>query len=383
MSELDLQDRIPAALWELVKAVNSARYYGLDHPSVGAYARVAYREISGVLAAVPSVTLFIVADRLVIEGRSSPSPAPFIGRFIDLLRNKGIERLSFHRGVTAEELGAFIVRLAVKDRGPVRSSPGIRLGKVEFQGPDGPPPNGPSPVEDGIVEAAGRLGSLGDVELERIREMYEIAERRKRLDVGSLDGIVKRFIGILLADFNPISLLASVKGAHEYTFTHVVNVGILTIVQAKNLGFSGRVLHEIGVASMLHDVGKIFIPDDILSKPGRLSAAERAVIETHTIKGGRYLLEQEGIPTIAVLAALEHHRKFDGSGYPVLRSGWRPNLISQMISISDVYDALRSVRSYSRAKPRDEILRILADDKGEAFNPRLVGNFLALVAGTI
>ena len=90
----------------------------------------------------------------------------------------------------------------------------------------------------------------------------------------------------------------------------------LRLIQAEKLGFSGRHLYDIGMASLLHDVGKTFIPDEILRKPGALTPIERSIVETHPIKGGRYLMEVVGIPKIAVLAALEHHLRFDGKGYP-------------------------------------------------------------------
>jgi HD-GYP domain-containing protein (c-di-GMP phosphodiesterase class II) len=206
-------------------------------------------------------------------------------------------------------------------------------------------------------------------------------ERRKRIDVRGVDDMVRRFITGFLSHISPISLLASVKLAHEYTFTHAVNVGILTIIQARSLGFFGRALHEIGVASMLHDVGKIFVPDEILSKPGRLTAEERAVVETHPVKGARYLMTLDGIPKLAVLAAIEHHRRFDGSGYPAINPQWKPNIVGQMIAIADVFDALRSRRAYSEPKPMEVILDILKKDSGVAFNPHLVNSFLQLISG--
>jgi HD-GYP domain-containing protein (c-di-GMP phosphodiesterase class II) len=110
-----------------------------------------------------------------------------------------------------------------------------------------------------------------------------------------------------------------------------------------------------------------------------LTKVERTVIETHTIKGGRYLLDQEGIPIVAALAAFEHHLKFDGSGYPFVKSDWKPSLVSQMIAIADVFDALRSKRSYGEPRTPAEILSIFSGDRGIAFHPLLLDNFLALI----
>jgi HD-GYP domain-containing protein (c-di-GMP phosphodiesterase class II) len=166
---------------------------------------------------------------------------------------------------------------------------------------------------------------------------------------------------------------------HEYTFTHVTNVCILTMSQAENLGFRGEQLHSIGVASLLHDVGKIFISDEILSKPGALTPEERRSIETHTVKGARYLMGIDGIPKLAVLAALEHHQKYDGRGYPSIKGGWTPNITSQMISIADVFDAMRSKRSYQDSIPQAKIESVLIKESGTAFNPVLVDRFLKMI----
>jgi HD-GYP domain-containing protein (c-di-GMP phosphodiesterase class II) len=149
---------------------------------------------------------------------------------------------------------------------------------------------------------------------------------------------------------------------------------------AENLGFTGEHLHQIGVASLLHDIGKIFIPDEILSKPGMLTPEERRTIETHTVKGARYLMGIEGIPKLAVLAALEHHQKFDGNGYPSIKGGWTPNIASQLICVADVFDAMRSRRSYQEPKPLEMIIGVLSKGKGASFNPMVVDRFLKMIA---
>ena len=174
-------------------------------------------------------------------------------------------------------------------------------------------------------------------------------------------------------------MLANLKGADQYTFTHVVNVCLLTMAQAEVLGISGCKLFDVGIAAVLHDVGKLFVPDDILNKPGKLTKEERSIIETHSISGARYILKLSNVPELAILGALEHHIRYDGSGYPYINSHWRPHLISQMIAIADIYDAMRSRRPYQDPKPEKLILNILKKEKGIAFNPHLVDNFLSLL----
>jgi HD-GYP domain-containing protein (c-di-GMP phosphodiesterase class II) len=386
MRESDSDERLLRIISLLTSAISNTRLYSFDHPYVGQYAETAFVEIKELLQIAKSITFFLVGDHIVIKDRPLSSSAPFVDKFVSILKEKGVECVTFDGWLPKTELLDFIVGLAAKSGVPLRSSSCIRLGKVELRiDADAQSSAGAGAGAAGSVEkaqVAAQFSGHGSTELDRMRELYSMVERRKRIDLRGVDEMVRRFITGFLAHISPISLLASVKLAHEYTFTHAVNVGILTIVQARNLGFSGRALHEIGVASMLHDVGKIFVPDEILSKPGKLTPEERAVIETHPVKGARYLMTLDGIPKLAVLAAIEHHRRFDGSGYPVINPQWRPNIVGQMIAIADVFDALRSRRSYSEPKPMGVILDLLKKDSGIAFNPHLLNSFVRLISGS-
>ncbi len=380
MSESDSHERLTRIISQLISAINNTRLYSHDHPYVGQYTESAYDEISDLLRLIKSMTFFIVGDHIVIKDRPLSTSSQFVTKFISILKEKGIERVTFNQGLTKPELSDFILSIAIKSGVPVRSSPSIRLGKVELHITPHSKELEAAVASFEMAELAKKLAGDAELEVDKIKELYFAVEHRKQIDVRGVDEIVKRFVTGFLSNINPISLLASVKQVNEYTFTHAVNVGILTIIQARHLGFSGRVLHEIGVASILHDVGKIFIPDEILSKPGRLTPEERCVIETHPVKGGRYLMSLDGVPKVAVLAAMEHHCKYDGTGYPFVNPEWKPNIVGQMISIADVFDALRSRRSYSEPKPIEVIIDILNKERGVAFNPILVDNFLRLIA---
>jgi response regulator RpfG family c-di-GMP phosphodiesterase len=155
-----------------------------------------------------------------------------------------------------------------------------------------------------------------------------------------------------------------------------VNVCILTMSLAESLGFSGSHLRDIGTAAVLHDIGKTLISEEILLKKGPLDSDERAVMENHPLQGVRQLMKIKGLPKLALTVALEHHIKYDGSGYPHIKGPWQPNIVSQMISIADVFDALRTKRPYREAMPPDEVERILRLGSGVSFNPFLLEHFL-------
>jgi putative nucleotidyltransferase with HDIG domain len=190
---------------------------------------------------------------------------------------------------------------------------------------------------------------------------------------------LSKFMSELQRNISPIYLLGTVKSFHEYTYTHLINVGILTMSLAGEMGFNGSQLLEVGIAALLHDVGKSFIPDEILNKTGVLSQEERAIIETHSLRGGLHLMKLVGIPKIVILSAIEHHQKYDGTGYPFIKPGWKPNIVAQMISITDVFDALRSRRSYNEPKTLKVIEDILRKEKGTTFNPVLVDMFIKMI----
>jgi len=297
--------------------------------------------------------------------------------------------MTFATGLTKPELQSLINDLASSDTVSVRSTPSIKLGKVELRvkKDDEGGADALSALAEGAAvslpgvsqEALQKLLALTGSELDALKELYLSVRKHKKIDVRGVDEMVKGFIHGFRREINPLSLLASLKSVHEYTFTHVTNVCILAMGQAETLGFNGEHLHQIGVASLLHDVGKVFIPEEILNKPGKLSQDERKIIETHTVKGARYLMGIEGIPKLAVLSAMEHHLKYDGSGYPSIKGGWRPNIVSQLISVADVFDAMRSKRSYQGALPMQKIAEVLNNGKGTSFNPQLVDHFFRLI----
>jgi HD-GYP domain-containing protein (c-di-GMP phosphodiesterase class II) len=150
---------------------------------------------------------------------------------------------------------------------------------------------------------------------------------------------------------------------------------------ADTLGLKDEAVQEIGIAALLHDVGKLLIPQEILHKPGALSTEEFGTIMRHPLYGAAYLARVEGLTRLAVLVALEHHRKYDTSGYPVLRgSGRRQHAASQIVALADFYDALRSHRPYRRSLQTSEVLGIMQKESGTGFNPGLLRSFTLLMA---
>jgi HD-GYP domain-containing protein (c-di-GMP phosphodiesterase class II) len=376
-------DRITALL---TAAISNARLYAYNHPQVHRYFQAAHKALSSLLTELTEITLLVIDNDLVVNDQTMNAKGRHIEQLVTRLRRKGISRISFGPPLRANDLTAFILELAKAEGEAVHSRPGIQLGQVEVRRPatDG----GAKAIEgarSGRVvdeEMLETIASLRDVKLDELKAIYHLTRRNEKFDIRGIDEMIKTFIGGFSRGINPLRLLADIKSADEYTFTHVVNVCILTMGQAEALGFKGRHLYDIGIASVLHDVGKQFIPDEIINKPGKLTPEERIIIETHTIKGAQYLLGLEKIPKLAVLGALEHHIRYDGSGYPAIAGDWQPNIASQMIAVADMFDALRSRRPYQEPKPQELILKIMREESGTCFNPLLVDNFIRMITRT-
>lgn len=379
MAEIDVHEEMAKIVAQLTAAVTNIGLYSASHPQVGQYVDKTHAALTGLLQANPEVTIMLVGNDLVAAGRPLPSDSAYVANFIRILRRRSVERVTFVAGLPRAELFAFINDLTTRDAASIKTTSFIKLGKVELRVKQAGGEQHGWGGDDVSPEVIEELVALSTSELDELKDVYLRIKKHKQIDVKSVDEVVKRFIKGFREEANPLRLLASLKSSHEYTFTHVVNVGILTMAQAESVGFTGEHLHQIGVASFLHDIGKLFVPEEIMNKKGKLSQDERMIIETHTTKGARYLMGTEGIPKLAVLAALEHHLKFDGTGYPSMKGGWTPNIASQMISVADVFDAMRSRRSYQEPQPMSKIEEILKGGAGKAFNPTLVENFYRLI----
>ncbi len=358
-------------------AVSNTRLYAADHPQVARYLKRAHGQLRQVLASQSDITFVIVDDDVVVDNQALTSKTPQLAQFVQMLNQCAIERLTFSPHVTLEELVQVVGDLASSDQEVFRSTPGITLGKVRVQiKPD------PGRFEAALTpEARQRLKDLALLQqrsLDDLKDLYHQMQSCREISTFGLAEMVRGFLEGMLRNVNPLKMLASLKSSDEYTFTHAINVCILTMAQAESLGITGRILHDIGIAAAMHDAGKIFVSDDILNKPDKLTDEEWRHMRSHAAQGAQYILRQEGIPKLAFLAALEHHIRYDGAGYPDLGKTWRPNIVSQMIAIADVFDAMRSRRPYKEPKPDVQIMKILEEESGRAFNPELVQNFLRL-----
>ncbi len=154
--------------------------------------------------------------------------------------------------------------------------------------------------------------------------------------------------------------LTALKRYDNYTFTHMVNVSVLAMAQARSLNLEGPLLREFGFAALMHDIGKVQTPQEVLNKPDKLTKEEFDIMKRHVVDGAHILRRTPEMPALAPIVAFEHHLRQDLSGYPENIGHRKLNLCTQIVSIADVYDALRSNRVYREGLPSDRIRAIMA-----------------------
>lgn len=210
-------------------------------------------------------------------------------------------------------------------------------------------------------------GILSDVRLGRQVALDDVAPSVERMTRSILNNN-----GALLA-------LCRIKDKDNYTFQHSVSVGALMVTFCNALKMNGDVIHQAGIGGMLHDIGKMRIPDEILNKPDRLTEREFSVMKCHVLESKAILMRSPGISETAITVAVQHHERHDGSGYPAGLKGNQISQLGQMAAIVDVYDALTSDRCYHRGISPTDALRKIYEWSKFHFNPALVQSFMRTI----
>ncbi len=184
------------------------------------------------------------------------------------------------------------------------------------------------------------------------------------------------FIGSL--DRNPHALpsMSRIRRRDPYELTHGVNVAVISLLFGRHLGLGVVDLQHLGAAALLHDLGKVRLPRDIRSKRGRLAPGEFEAVKRHPLLGCQLLKQDRGLLAAALKAVLDHHEKFDGSGYPRGVSGDEINPLARIITLADIYDALTSERGYGRPLMPNQAMSVIYEMRASTFHPEYAERFI-------
>jgi HD-GYP domain-containing protein (c-di-GMP phosphodiesterase class II) len=173
--------------------------------------------------------------------------------------------------------------------------------------------------------------------------------------------------------------LLPLREMKEYGAVHALNVSMLAMATAEQLGYTANTILEIGLAGLLMDIGMVRVPVEVIGKSEQISASERELIRRHPIEGARIIVEAESSLELAAVVAYEHHIRVDGGGYPMLRYPRLPHRITRLAQVCDSYHALSSPRPFRERWPDDIIFSFFNQKTGSDFDAEMVSALIAVL----
>jgi len=253
---------------------------------------------------------------------------------------------------------------------------------------------GPTPIRFGAIGVRGSTeqrpaevvtvddASLLDlnVEVDALQWVHDEVSERAQIPLLEAESIVRSLSVAMHGDSQMLLPLLTLKEFDQYTTTHALNVSVLSMGLAEFMGLSPREVRSYGVAGMLHDLGKVRVPKDILTKPGKLTPEEWALMRSHTVEGAKLILQSDQNLDVAALVAFEHHIMINGGGYPDRHYRCDCHKASALVHVCDVYDALRTKRPYRDAWEPAATLAYIEKGIGSEFDPDVAKAFIAMMA---
>jgi putative nucleotidyltransferase with HDIG domain len=295
------------------------------------------------------------------------------------LSNAGVQRLEFQRGTTVEEFELFLEEVLARlmlqaidssTRSPEKRST-IKFGAIGVKGTDEVVPLESVPV----AKATYSLGA----EAETVQWMHREVQERGSLPLLEAESVVRSLSLAMHGDRQMVMPLLQMKEFDQYTTTHSLNVSVLTMGLAEWLGMGPKDVRAFGVAGLLHDLGKVRVPKDVLNKPGKLSDEEWILMRRHPVDGAKIIYESDRDLDLAAAVAYEHHIMIDGNGYPRRHFERGVHSASKLVHVCDVYDALRTVRPYRESWEAERALKHIEKQAGPDFDLEAATAFCAMM----
>jgi putative nucleotidyltransferase with HDIG domain len=357
----------------VAQALAAMALYRDGHPARERAVDVAYQQLHDLQSDTPRPLFTFLGDEVVFG--HMPLRELKAWDWGQRLAQAGIQRLEFEDQVGREDFEGFLEEVlarltlsAISTEARQMRRSNIRFGAVGLKGE---PEIAHEPLPTATISF-----SLSE-EVDTVRWLQREVQNGGDLHLAEAEAVVRSLaVAMHAGEARRIMMpLLQLKEFDQYTTTHSMNVAVLSMALAEFLGLSAGDVRTFGIAGLLHDIGKIKIPLDVLTKPGKLTDAERALMNEHPVAGARLLLEVEEDLDLAVVVAYEHHIMINGGGYPVLHYARDCHQASKLVHVCDVYDALRTRRPYREAWSFEKTLGYLSERSGLEFDPELCTAF--------
>ncbi|MDD5491075.1 MAG: HD-GYP domain-containing protein [bacterium] len=377
-------------LKQIPAAIKNAQLYPLDHPYFVHSLSLVQETLTGLFKYRPEVTFTMIENELYFGNMALVEDTLNLRQFIEELEKRKINSLTFLVAVTRDELIGFMQVLGreagdncnsalVADKLREKGINNIQLGTVlqseAIAGKEG--------VSRKVIrfDAQARKKSQGMFfgSIGVIKQIMNNVENNQSFNLDNVHKVVTDIVSVIDNDDKYLLGLTTIKNYDEYTFNHSVNVAILSLYLGKLLGLDSEQLRLLGEAAMLHDVGKVRIPKEILNKQGALTSAEWKIMESHTVEGAEVLSKVTGISEFSLAVAFEHHLHYDFGGYPKTTKLKEINLLSRLVTVCDVYDAATSLRVYHAPVLPAKVIALIISKKGSFFDPVLAKAFVHMM----
>lgn len=352
---------------KFLHALSAARQtytlYDVGHPSVDASIREIIGRARALLEEEDVPILFVARHSFYLDRQLLSRESLSLFGLTELFERAGVESVELFPELRDSDVHTF-VEILLGRRSVDSTMRGIVLNRAQ-----------PAELADEGLPFELRQGYAAGLETLRAAAIRLSAGRP--VELSEIRRLIERLAELVERDPSQALLLSAVKSYDEYTYYHMMNVCLLTLALAQVIGVTGEQSVALGTGALLHDIGKLNVPKDVLQHDGALSEEEWRLIQRHPVDGAGFVLStSHGIAHPAAAIVLHHHAAYDRSGYPTLRSETMPALPARLVAVADCFDAVTSKRSYRKPTGRREALEILQAASGSGFDPLLVRAFM-------
>lgn len=368
-----------AMMLAIGQALSAMLLYPRGHPARERVIDTAYEKLLLLLQESSNPQFSFVGNETIL-GKQVLSELigwPWAGR----LAGAGLERVEFTAPVSRDEFETFMMSTLDRINGVPQDTaearqtgrPSIRFGAIRVAG-------AAASELMRTVTTATMAFNLNE-ESETIEWLHKEASEHNRIPMLEAEAVVRSLSMAMHRDSGVLLPLLQLKEHDQYTTTHSANVAVLAMGLAEELGLSPKEVRAFGMAGLLHDVGKVRVPLDVLNKVGPYTPEERLVMQRHPVDGARILLAREQDLELAAVVAYEHHILLNGKGYPDFTYRRSCHAASNLVHVCDVYDALCTNRPYRDAWESEMALAYLDEGAGTDFDQDMVEAFGSMMRG--